>query len=295
MKTNSDNWLTKCLKVHGGRYTYDSVIFNNMKDKVLIGCKIHGDFLQSLDVHINAECGCKKCNTNKDKLSTSDNVLCKFKEVHGLLYDYNKVVYSNMSTKVEIICSLHGSFFQTPNNHITKKHICPECSNIVKSKSLRFNIDELLIRFNLVHDNKFTYDLSNYVNRDSGVTIECKKHGIFVQTIQTHLKCGCPKCNSSKSENIIRKYLDSREIKYIEQFKFKDCKYKRSLLFDFYIPSLNLCIEYDGEFHYKDIFGQLEDTVIRDNIKTDYCLLNNIDLLRISYKDNIITKLDFNI
>ena len=99
---------------------------------------------------------------------------------------------------------------------------------------------------------------------------------------------------------IIRKvvYLDKMKIKYIRQYRLENCKNKKALLFDFYLPDFNLCIEYDGEQHFKqniywnqtiDVFNNV---VKNDNIKNDYCMKNNINLLRISYKENVEKKLN---
>lgn len=61
--------------------------------------------------------------------------------------------------------------------------------------------------------------------------------------------------------------------------------------FDFYLPMYNMAIEYDGEFHYRQIpgFNDLPSQQHRDEIKTQYCEENDIILLRIPYwdKDNI--------
>ena len=86
------------------------------------------------------------------------------------------------------------------------------------------------------------------------------------------------------------KYLDSRNIKYESQYKFNDCKSKTKLPFDFYIPSKNIVIEYDGRQHFEpiDYFGGFNSFVegkIRDTIKTIYCKENNIKLIRIAYWD----------
>jgi hypothetical protein len=58
--------------------------------------------------------------------------------------------------------------------------------------------------------------------------------------------------------------------------------------FDFYIPSKNVLIEYDGRQHYEAIeyFGGEEELnwiKYKDAIKTKYCLDNNIPLLRLPY------------
>ena len=66
--------------------------------------------------------------------------------------------------------------------------------------------------------------------------------------------------------------------------------------FDFYLPKDNICIEFDGPQHFKatDLFGGKEElikTKFRDNIKNEYCKINNINLIRISYKDKNIEEI----
>ena len=72
---------------------------------------------------------------------------------------------------------------------------------------------------------------------------------------------------------------------------FEDCinpKTKYKLRFDFYLPEHNICLEYDGQQHYKETTfcnDTLADRQYRDKIKDDYCLKNNISLIRIPYWD----------
>ena len=63
--------------------------------------------------------------------------------------------------------------------------------------------------------------------------------------------------------------------------------------FDFYLSDYNMCIEYDGEHHYKPTrFGgmskekakdRFEFQQQKDKIKNRYCQENKIKLLRIPY------------
>lgn len=102
---------------------------------------------------------------------------------------------------------------------------------------------------------------------------------------------GCPKCNTSKGEKKISEFLESKAVDFIPQYKFKDCRYKRPLAFDFYLPNKNILIEYDGELHYeihryiqkKDAIRKLEEQKLRDFIKNEYCVKNDIKLIRIPY------------
>lgn len=99
---------------------------------------------------------------------------------------------------------------------------------------------------------------------------------------------GCPNCSESRGEKAIRLYLKNNNIEFIQECKFDDCKYKKGLPFDFYIPNYNLCIEFDGRQHFEseDFFGGEESfklTQKRDKIKNKFCEDNGISLLRIPY------------
>ena len=105
--------------------------------------------------------------------------------------------------------------------------------------------------------------------------------------------CGCTK---SKGELLIKNILKKHDIDYIHDHGIDGCDNinGHQLRFDFYIPAYNLCIEYHGEQHYtqrKNRFGskKTSDTTIeiqkRDQIKRDYCISHNIQLLEISHME----------
>ena len=52
----------------------------------------------------------------------------KAKVIHGN-YDYSKTIYENTLKNVEIICPIHGEFWQSPNAHL-KGSGCPECGKL---------------------------------------------------------------------------------------------------------------------------------------------------------------------
>lgn len=93
--------------------------------------------------------------------------------------------------------------------------------------------------------------------------------------------------------------MEYNNVKYIKQQRFKGCKDKNPLPFDFYLPELNICIEFDGIQHFEIIekWGGgdgLKDRQMKDKIKNKYCKNNNIILLRIKYNENIEEKLKIN-
>lgn len=144
--------------------------------------------------------------------------------------------------------------------------------------------------------------LSDYVNQNQPVKIKHKKCGHILY--KSPLKIWsrgiyCPYCDGTRGEQYIASYLDAHNISYIPQCSFDDCTAKRKLSFDFYLSDYNICIEYQGQQHYRpvEIFGGQEafDLQIKnDEIKRDYCKTNNIYLIEISYEDyhNIDSILD---
>ena len=129
------------------------------------------------------------------------------------------------------------------------------------------------------------------------ISVVCPKHGAFKVSAANHLKgSGCPACRESRAEKRIRKLLTDWKIEFYSQYIFKDCRYITSLRFDFFLPKYNLAIEYQGQQHYSptEIFGgqkEYEKVVIRDNIKKEYCLNNNIRFEEIRFDQSIEKRL----
>lgn len=118
--------------------------------------------------------------------------------IHGDRYIYDKVVYVDAHTNVEIICKRHGSFFQTPSNHL-KGGGCSLCNKVEKRRKSLKKLSEDIFR---VHGNKYDYSKMNYKNNKTKVSIICPYHGEFKQDMDHHLRGqGCPKCAKNYSDN----------------------------------------------------------------------------------------------
>lgn len=125
-QTNSqENIIARFRQAHGDRYGYDKVIYKQITIKVAITCSVHGDFEQAPVAHINGS-GCLKC-FNQMQTLTAEEFIQKARAKHGDKYDYSQVKYVNTATKVTIICPRHGSFEQSPSNHLRGTK-CPECA-----------------------------------------------------------------------------------------------------------------------------------------------------------------------
>lgn len=127
-KLTQEEVIARFREVHGDRYDYSKVVYKEANKKVCIICPIHGEFWQTPSHHLRGQ-GCPICGRNigiQKRTSCKDEFIKKAKIVHGDRYDYSKVEYVDCKTKVEIICKEHGSFWQTPSNHIFGRG-CPKC------------------------------------------------------------------------------------------------------------------------------------------------------------------------
>ncbi len=125
-------------------------------------------------------------------------VLERFKKVHGDRYNYDNVVYVNTRTKVEILCPVHGSFWQLPSIHMQGRG-CVVCGN---KRSGETRLKDKKIFENqaiMVHGNKYWY-FSQYLNDSTKTQIYCVtcQKG-FWQKPNAHLQgSGCPTCGRAK-------------------------------------------------------------------------------------------------
>lgn len=64
---NTNSFISKAKIIHKNKYKYFHTIYKSAKDKVLITCPIHGDFLQIPNNHLNGN-GCPYCRSSKLEL-----------------------------------------------------------------------------------------------------------------------------------------------------------------------------------------------------------------------------------
>ena len=134
------------------------------------------------------------------KRLTIEEIIKRFKNIHGTTYDYSLVNYQGDSKKVKIICSTHGMFEQQPACHIRQKQGCPKCgrekiNNVIKARSIGNN--EFIKRIeNIFGKDTFDYSKLDYKGAHKDVTLICKKCG-NVETKDPksfYLGYGCLKC-----------------------------------------------------------------------------------------------------
>lgn len=125
-------------------------------------------------------------------------------------FNYDKVDYINSTTKVEIICPLHGSFFQSPSCHLDSIHACQLCGKEKSRLKRTSSTERFTEKANKTHNNFYSYSKAIYTKSSQHVTIICPNHGEFEQLAGAHLKGnGCMKCRDEKHSKNHSKSTDT--------------------------------------------------------------------------------------
>ena len=253
-------------------------------------CVIHGEYYKSPQLIRQGFMNCSKCSANAVKHVEFYKKYLYEKTKGSIMID-TKEEFPIKSKKYTFICEKHGKFDRRLDS-ILKHTYCKKCGTNAKIDKEAF-----IKRANKIHENIFNYEKIIYIDYNSPMEIICEKHGSFWQSPNAHLAgSGCQKCKSSSGEKSVRKILNILNIDYVEQKKFKNCRNILPLKFDFYLQNYSLVIEYNGLQHYQPVKWSSNDTdeeaykrfnYIRnnDNLKKEYCRLNGIEYLEISYKE----------
>lgn len=227
------------------------------------------------------------------------------KEVFDLVGDEYLVLGQYESTHKPILMRHNvcgNEFKMIPKNFLHNGQRCPYERYKKSAKSNEITQGKPNIKndkLKLICEKEGYEIIKGYVNASTKLELKHKKCGNIYKPrpygfIELGNRCYCE--NQSKGERVIKSWLDDNNIKHKEQYKFNDCRgIKHALPFDFAIfcdDEILLLIEFDGLQHFMPKFGDESFNEIKknDNIKNDYCLRNNIPLVRVKY--NRALKLD---
>jgi hypothetical protein len=260
----------------------------NFKSKILTKCNICGNIESKTSSYLLRGKGCKNCHTltqRKSKEQFLEEFTKNYGDKYKLLSDY-----INANTKLEVKCNLCNNIWKVKAYHLAHtKCGCPRCANEDRGLNSRKSHEKFIKDVYKVHNNKFDV-IGQYIKANQKIEIKCNtcNNNWNIAPYSLLQGAGCPICNQSKGEFIIKIFLEINNIIYNPQYVFDGCRNKNPLHFDFYLPDHNTCVEYDGVQHFKSIehFGGeecLKYTIKNDKIKNNFCKENKIRMIRISY------------
>jgi len=160
---SNEEFIKRARIKHSNKYTYNKTKYCGFDKDVIVTCPEHGDFLINAHQHISNGTGCPICaklNKGPARLTTNE-FINKAIEVHGNKYDYSRVNYTLSTDKVEIICSKHGSFWMTPNKHLTGE-CCPRCAE-TKGEQL---VSRILSEYNYNFKSQYLLNINSDIRKN---------------------------------------------------------------------------------------------------------------------------------
>ena len=240
-----------------------------------------------INTHTSIEFQCKKCEkVFKKKPKEFNKLKCNCgvrKENYTKSIESKNILliddYSNCRKKLLHKClKCENTFISSPKIIKNSKYGCPYCAGV---------------RISIVDYNKRLpkniIAVESYINSYTKIKHKCLDCENIWETKPNyilHMLCNCPFCSSSKGEKSISNLLNELNIKFEreKEVNIDNNKY----FFDFYLPELNIIIEYDGIQHFEpvDYFGGIDNYELvkkNDYVKNKWCFDNKILLIRIPY------------
>lgn len=293
-KLTQDEFIRRVKAANGDKYTVLSQ-YTSGHNKVLIR---HNDcgYEWNVDPWNMMKGQIKNCPfcSNKWKRNTEDFK----KEVFNLYGDEYEVVGEYQSTNKPLLMrhKVCGKTFERIPREFKQGVLCPTCRRPNYFETTETFKKRLLAKYKGMY-----IMLGEYKSARSKTKFKCTKCGLEWECTPDSLMRdhGCPHCSMSKGEDKIKNWFIDNNISFKSQYSDKRCRDERVLKFDFAVfdkdGSVKVLIEFDGIQHFRatrfnsHMSNELcEKNLVKvkrhDEIKNEFCKINHIPLLRITYK-----------
>lgn len=257
--------------------------YKTNKDKVLARYKKcgHEDWKVPSKILAGQRCGqCRAKRVSEAKTKTQEYFEQRLKKTNSDLEVLSR--YRGLRENIKVKNNKCGHIYEVLANNIAHGSGCPVCHGMKDTS-------EFIQEINDKYPGEYIVK-GRYKNNRTPILVQHKCGYEWEVTPKSLLReIRCPKCIMSKGELFIHNYLTSKNIEFQEQYRFKDCRNKIPLPFDFavFVNGELKLIEFDGSHHFgkSNNWGKADKTKVKfnDNIKNAYCKDNGIPLLRIPY------------
>lgn len=256
--------------------------YKDSKTKILVSCpnEEHEAYYVKWSNFVHGK-RCPKCKeeTLRNTFKKSDQEVRQIIESNNLKWISG--TYENFKSRLTLECP-NGHIYETSFAAIHMGHGCPHCYGNAK-----LNYEYVLKE---VEKEGFSLISDEYINSSSPLEFMCPEGHVYTSN-WNKFQGGrrCPICQSSSGIQIIISVLEEYGIHYELEYRFADPMVDR-YWYDVLLPYMNTVIEFDGSQHYlvnsfgKDLL-ELMNLKYRDRIKTSFCYINGINLIRIPYWD----------
>lgn len=271
------------------------------REPILVKCKIDGYEWHATPDNLLRGKGCKMCarkHNSESKRKHFTEIQMAFAERGLRLLTTEDEINSLAEDRLRYICPVHGEQIILWGN-FAKGAGCRLCADEANGVRQRKETWARIIAYFQNSEYELLSNFDEYTGaKDSCLRCNCKKHGEFKISWNNLNKYeGCPVCNASAGERKIFHYLKACGIAFEHPYRFNDLigVGGKKLSYDFFVPSQNVLIEYQGEQHEKPArFNNIELNVAEVNLlrqlehdrrKRQYAEQHQYRLLEIWYYD----------
>lgn len=314
--------VERLRELYGDEYDYTQVDYKNNRKPITLRCKKHNVVFSRTLQNLLKGWGCPACNkehgktwanviektydpSRRSERWTTERFIAESKAYHGEdVFDYSQCHYVNNDTPVTLIRIADGAIIRV----LPYEHLRHDADYGIAQRYFQGTTDKEKIYF-LVRRLEENIETPIYVpmqkmeRTDKRFKCVCPLHDEFYTSLFKirNGKC-CPECDGSGEsvgERNVRRYLQSKNIKFEQEYRIEDKKYFDTFVrVDFYLPDLNTMIEFQGEQHYgieiKTITHgsrKWQSQKKRDNHLRRYAADHNVRLIEVpyTYRSNVDT------
>lgn len=270
----------------------------NWNSVISCRCKIDGHEWEAHPSTLLSGGGCPICGIKKASRARIQNSADSFQDKLFTVNPNIEIIgeFEKSHSPILCKCKIDGNVWKSsPSNLLNGNSKCHVCTLKRLSESQKLSKEQIE---SVIKNNNLPIKLiSKYKNNKTKIEVECLKcHRKYLTLPKNFLyfgKTGCPYCTQTKGEEKMFRILNKFGIQITPQYSFSDCKHINKLRFDGYDERNSVAYEYQGEQHYIpiDFAGrgeewakeQLKLNKQRDEIKRDFCKINDIRLIEIPY------------
>lgn len=293
-KRTNEEFLEEVTKMYGDEYTFLEP-YKTSKIKIRVRHnKCHHIYTVSPYHFLTGE-KCPLCSRKKGGQKISMG-LSGFKERLNFIYPKEYRVlgdYKNNRTKIKVKHIVCGTVFDVLPSNILAGHGCNVCAQKVRDNKRKLSNAEFVSRVKSLVGDEYVFLDPYRNNAHELLRVKHNKCGCIYKVRPYNFIYNnrrCPVCKSSIGESYVKNYLDKNHIDYVPQKMFAGCIDERPLSYDFYLPTKNVLIEYQGIQHYKAVkffnADYFQTQKKHDGIKRRYAMDNGIHLMEIPYTKN---------
>ena len=209
-------FLQRANKVAPVNLDFSKSVFHDTRTKVVVTCKIHGDF-EILPSNLFQGANCRECaqtQAGRKRRVSKKDLIDRLKTKFGNLYEVDKNSVVKATSPIQLKCKTHG-WFEGLIGNLLNSSGCPSCQNqraaAIRSKQAKLSKSEIIKRFTKLHGETYSYSSSVPDGINSTIKILCHKHGYFMQKVSIHMQGkGCPDCGYEKRR--VNQFLQQSEI-----------------------------------------------------------------------------------